>query len=196
MFLLFLSISEGKIITISRKRQAGFEVGFWIGEKVFVRDSGGCPAECADPGEDPRRGERAGLSRIPGRHSAFGELVRELGNLATPRLRLIQHAVPPNGGGGSLRAFRRAGISELEDWRMAFCIIRIWLVWWVWLIWIGIEIVIRIGLRLGFGLGIGIRISDWDWIRIRIWIRIRDWNGIRIGTVIGLLFYEKICSRG
>ena len=96
----------------------------------------------------------------------------------------------------SLRAFRRAGISELEDWRTAFCIIRIWLVWWVWLIWIGIEIVIRIGLRLGFGLGIGIRISDWDWIRIRIWIRIRDLNGIRIGTVIGLLFYEKIRSRG
>ena len=55
-------------------------------------------------GEDPRRGKRTELDRILDRHSAIGELGRELDELAVDPARHAQLKL----GGGSLRAFRLA----------------------------------------------------------------------------------------
>ena len=66
----------------------------------------------------------------------------------------------------SLRAFRRAWISGIADWRIKdFCDWLVWWVWWVWLFRIRILIGIWIWIGIRILIGIGMRRIDWliDW---------------------------------
>ena len=71
----------------------------------------------------------------------------------------------------SLRAFRRAWISGIADWRIKdLCDWLVWWVWWVWLVRIRILIGIWIGIWIRILIGIGMRRIDWlidkliDWL--------------------------------